>query len=68
MISNARIKLLSIASYNNGRNLSAKKLFRSKEVGNNSIVDDVIDANRLLHKPKAEGEKGERPNHLVVIK
>lgn len=71
---NAGIKPLSIASYNHlgnndGRNLSAEKQFRSKEISKSSVVDDMVAANHLLFRPKAEGEKkGEHPNHLVVIK
>ena len=72
---NAGIKPLSIASYNHlgnndGRNLSAEKQFRSKEISKSSVVDDMVDANRLLYKapaPGAEG-KGEHPDHIVVIK
>ncbi|PVF97206.1 putative myo-inositol 1-phosphate synthase [Serendipita vermifera] len=71
---NAGIKPLSIASYNHlgnndGRNLSAEKQFKSKEISKSSVVDDMVGANHLLYKPKGEGEKkGEHPNHLVVIK
>ncbi|KAG8840821.1 Myo-inositol-1-phosphate synthase [Serendipita sp. 405] len=71
---NAGIKPLSIASYNHlgnndGRNLSAEKQFRSKEISKSSVVDDMVGANHLLFKPKTESEeKGEHPNHLVVIK
>ena len=71
---NAGIKPLSIASYNHlgnndGRNLSAERQFRSKEISKSSVVDDMVAANHLLYKPPAPGEKkGEHPNHLVVIK
>ena len=71
---NAGIKPLSIASYNHlgnndGRNLSAERQFRSKEISKSSVVDDMVGANHLLYKPPAPGEKkGEHPNHLVVIK
>ena len=71
---NAGIKPLSIASYNHlgnndGRNLSAEKQFKSKEISKSSVVDDMVGANHLLYRPKGEGdEKGEHPNHLVVIK
>lgn len=71
---NAGIKPLSIASYNHlgnndGRNLSAERQFRSKEISKSSVVDDMVAANHLLYKPAAPGEKkGEHPNHLVVIK
>lgn len=75
---NAGIKPLSIASYNHlgnndGRNLSAEKQFRSKEISKSSVVDDMVNANRLLYKPVVgikgvpEG-KGEHPDHIVVIK
>ncbi|KAG6816597.1 hypothetical protein H0H87_004823, partial [Tephrocybe sp. NHM501043] len=72
---NAGIKPLSIASYNHlgnndGHNLSAERQFRSKEISKSSVVDDMVDANRLLYKAPAEGEKGkgEHPDHIVVIK
>ncbi|KAF5385782.1 hypothetical protein D9615_002209 [Tricholomella constricta] len=53
---NAGIKPLSIASYNHlgnndGHNLSAERQFRSKEISKSSVVDDMVDANRLLYKP-----------------
>ncbi|KAG6891010.1 hypothetical protein C0992_010983 [Termitomyces sp. T32_za158] len=72
---NAGIKPLSIASYNHlgnndGHNLSAERQFRSKEISKSSVVDDMVDANRLLYKAPAAGEKGkgEHPDHIVVIK
>lgn len=76
---NAGIKPLSIASYNHlgnndGRNLSAEKQFRSKEISKSSVVDDMVDANRLLYKAPEVGPKGvptgkgEHPDHIVVIK
>ncbi|KAF8058617.1 hypothetical protein FPV67DRAFT_510476 [Lyophyllum atratum] len=72
---NAGIKPLSIASYNHlgnndGHNLSAERQFRSKEISKSSVVDDMVDANRLLYKAPKEGtkEKGEHPDHIVVIK
>ncbi|KAJ7178571.1 hypothetical protein C8R43DRAFT_1117946 [Mycena crocata] len=76
---NAGIKPLSIASYNHlgnndGHNLSAERQFRSKEISKSSVVDDMVDANRLLYKapqvgPKGEAAgKGEHPDHIVVIK
>ncbi|PBK90369.1 Myo-inositol-1-phosphate synthase [Armillaria gallica] len=72
---NAGIKPLSIASYNHlgnndGHNLSAERQFRSKEISKSSVVDDMVNANRLLFKapePGTEG-KGEHPDHVVVIK
>ena len=76
---NAGIKPLSIASYNHlgnndGRNLSAEKQFKSKEISKSSVVDDMVDANRLLYKAPEIGPKGvsfgkgEHPDHIVVIK
>jgi len=76
---NAGIKPLSIASYNHlgnndGHNLSAEPQFKSKEISKSSVVDDMVDANRLLFKAPeldAKGQpigKGEHPDHIVVIK
>ncbi|KAK0446996.1 uncharacterized protein EV420DRAFT_1767650 [Desarmillaria tabescens] len=72
---NAGIKPLSIASYNHlgnndGHDLSAERQFRSKEISKSSVVDDMVNANRLLFKaPQAGVEgKGEHPDHAVVIK
>ncbi|KAI6046271.1 hypothetical protein EDC04DRAFT_2887951 [Pisolithus marmoratus] len=75
---NAGIKPLSIASYNHlgnndGHNLSAEPQFKSKEISKSSVVDDMVNANRLLYKPPAPGAtgkaaKGEHPDHIVVIK
>ncbi|KZP20074.1 Myo-inositol-1-phosphate synthase [Athelia psychrophila] len=76
---NAGIKPLSIASYNHlgnndGHNLSSERQFRSKEISKSTVVDDMVDANRLLYKAPeiaAKGEKqgkGEHPDHIVVIK
>ncbi|EDR07723.1 uncharacterized protein LACBIDRAFT_190813 [Laccaria bicolor S238N-H82] len=76
---NAGIKPLSIASYNHlgnndGHNLSAERQFRSKEISKSSVVDDMVDANRLLYKAPEIGPKGvpvgkgEHPDHIVVIK
>lgn len=76
---NAGIKPLSIASYNHlgnndGRNLSAERQFKSKEISKSSVVDDMVDANRLLYKAPEVGPKGvalgkgEHPDHIVVIK
>lgn len=64
---NAGIKLTSIASYNHlgnndGKNLSSQKQFRSKEISKSNVVDDMVDANRLLYA------EGEHPDHTVVIK
>jgi myo-inositol-1-phosphate synthase len=75
---NAGIKPLSIASYNHlgnndGHNLSAEPQFKSKEISKSSVVDDMVNANRLLYKAPAPGAKGkdakgEHPDHIVVIK
>jgi len=63
----AGIKPASIVSYNHlgnndGKNLSAPKCFRSKEISKSNVVDDMVDANQILY------EKGEHPDHVVVIK
>ncbi|KAJ6582634.1 Myo-inositol-1-phosphate synthase-domain-containing protein, partial [Mycena vulgaris] len=74
----AGIKPLSIASYNHlgnndGHNLSAEPQFKSKEISKSSVVDDMVDANRLLYKAPEVGPKGvatgkgEHPDHIVVI-
>ncbi|KIJ52571.1 hypothetical protein M422DRAFT_156269 [Sphaerobolus stellatus SS14] len=80
---NAGIKPLSIASYNHlgnndGHNLSADAQFKSKEISKSSVVDDMVESNRLLYKTAeqlaasgktAKGDKkGEHPDHIVVIK
>jgi myo-inositol-1-phosphate synthase len=70
------MKPLSIASYNHlgnndGHNLSAEPQLKSKEISKSSVVDDMVDANRLLYKapgPGVKGAKGEHPDHIVVIK
>jgi len=63
----AGIKPVSIVSYNHlgnndGKNLSSPSQFRSKEISKANVVDDMVDSNRILYK------KGERPDHVVVIK
>jgi len=63
----AGIKPLAITSYNHlgnndGKNLSAPKQFRSKEISKSNVVDDMVDSNQILYKP------GEHPDHTVVIK
>ncbi|KAF9524988.1 hypothetical protein CPB83DRAFT_909515 [Crepidotus variabilis] len=76
---NAGIKPLSIASYNHlgnndGHNLSAERQFKSKEISKSSVVDDMVESNRLLYKAPQLGPKGvpigkgEHPDHVVVIK
>ena len=47
---------------NDGLNLSSPNCFRSKEISKSNVVDDIVNSNRLLY------EKGEHPDHLVVIK
>ena len=63
----AGIKPVAIASYNHlgnndGKNLSAPKQFRSKEISKSNVVDDMVESNRILYEP------GEKPDHVVVIK
>merc|ERR1712203_712572 len=63
----AGIKPTSIVSYNHlgnndGKNLSAPQCFRSKEISKSNVVDDMVDSNGILY------EKGEHPDHVVVIK
>jgi len=64
---NAGIKPTSIVSYNHlgnndGKNLSAPRQFRSKEISKASVVDDMVASNPLLYK------EGEHPDHVIVIK
>lgn len=63
----AGIKPTSIVSYNHlgnndGKNLSAPSQFRSKEISKSNVVDDMVLSNNILY------EKGEHPDHVVVIK
>lgn len=63
----AGLKPVSIVSYNHlgnndGKNLSAPKQFRSKEISKSNVVDDMVESNNILY------EKGEKPDHCVVIK
>jgi len=63
----AGLKIASIVSYNHlgnndGKNLSSPAQFRSKEITKASVVDDVVEGNRILYKP------GEKPDHCIVIK
>jgi myo-inositol-1-phosphate synthase len=63
----AGIKPTSIVSYNHlgnndGKNLSAPKQFRSKEISKSNVVDDMVESNEILYEPN------ERPDHCVVIK
>ncbi|XP_013614437.1 PREDICTED: inositol-3-phosphate synthase-like [Brassica oleracea var. oleracea] len=63
----AGIKPTSIVSYNHlgnndGMNLSAPQTFRSKEISQSNVVDDMVASNGILF------ESGEHPDHVVVIK
>lgn len=63
----AGIKPVSIVSYNHlgnndGKNLSSPSQFRSKEISKANVVDDMVESNNILY------EKGEKPDHVVVIK
>ena len=63
------IKPVSIVSYNHlgnndGKNLSAPKQFRSKEISKSNVVDDMVASNGVLYDHGA----GEHPDHTVVIK
>jgi len=63
----AGIKPTSIVSYNHlgnndGKNLSAPKQFRSKEISKSNVVDDMVASNKILY------EEDEHPDHCVVIK
>jgi len=63
----AGIKPTSIVSYNHlgnndGKNLSAPQQFRSKEISKSNVVDDMVASNPILY------QKGEHPDHCVVIK
>ena len=48
--------------YTAGKNLSAPKQFRSKEISKSNVVDDMVASNGLLF------DEGEKPDHVVVIK
>lgn len=63
----AGLKPVSIVSYNHlgnndGKNLSAEKQFRSKEISKSNVVDDMVASNQILYQP------GDHPDHCVVIK
>lgn len=63
----AGLKPTSIVSYNHlgnndGKNLSAPKQFRSKEISKSNVVDDMVASNRVLY------QDNEHPDHVVVIK
>jgi len=65
---------------NDGRNLSSERQFKSKEISKASVVDDCTAANHLLYKRAVPGatkktvdgkvvaDKGEHPDHCIVIK
>ncbi|CAN6865928.1 unnamed protein product [Brassica oleracea var. botrytis] len=55
----------SIVSYNHlgnndGMNLSAPQTFRSKEISQSNVVDDMVASNGILF------ESGEHPDHVVI--
>ncbi|VDL75733.1 unnamed protein product [Nippostrongylus brasiliensis] len=61
------LKPESIVSYNHlgnndGKNLSEARQFRSKEISKSSVVDDMVEANKILYPT------GEKPDHCIVIK
>jgi len=63
----AGIKPQSIVSYNHlgnndGYNLQAEAQFQSKKITKSNVVDDMVNANRILYS------EGEHPDHEVVIK
>merc|ERR1711920_509706 len=65
----AGIKPESIVSYNHlgnndGKNLSAPKQFRSKEISKSNVVDDMVCSNPILFPKKLQ----DAPDHCVVIK
>lgn len=65
----AGIKPISIALYNHlgnndGYNLSAPQQFKSKEISKSSVVDDIIDSNKILYNE----ESGSDIDHCIVIK
>lgn len=65
----AGIKPVSIVSYNHlgnndGKNLSAQKCFRSKEISKSNVVDDMVASNGIMF----DLENNEHPDHTVVIK
>merc|ERR1711959_711787 len=47
---------------NDGKNLQAPQTFRSKEISKSNVVDDMVNSNAILYKPR------EHPDHVVVIK
>merc|ERR1712166_1226089 len=49
---------------NDGKNLSAPKQFRTKEIPKSNVVDDMVASNGLMYDLK----NNEHPDHTVVIK
>jgi len=69
---NAGIKTLLISSCNHlgnddGCNLNSQAQFKSKEISKSSVIDEMVDANRLLYMAtdKSVGEEGERLDHTI---
>lgn len=65
----AGIKPVSIASYNHlgnndGYNLSSNEQFRSKEISKGSVIDDIVESNKILYNK----ELGDKVDHCIVIK
>ncbi|PAV70954.1 hypothetical protein WR25_20929 [Diploscapter pachys] len=61
------LKPESIVSYNHlgnndGKNLSEARQFRSKEISKSSVVDDMVESNRILYP------ESKNPDHTIVIK
>ncbi|PAV75188.1 hypothetical protein WR25_12141 [Diploscapter pachys] len=61
------LKPESIVSYNHlgnndGKNLSEARQFRSKEISKSSVVDDMVESNRILYP------ESKKPDHTIVIK
>lgn len=61
------LKPESIVSYNHlgnndGKNLSEQRQFRSKEISKSSVVDDMVQSNKILYPD------GKKPDHCIVIK
>jgi len=78
---NSGIKPQSIVSYNHlgnndGKNLSAPKQFKSKEISKSNVVDDMVCSNNILYNnnnnnsnnENKEHKEKEKPDHTVVIK
>ena len=68
----AGIKPLSITSYNhlgnnNGHNLGAEPQFKSKEISKSSVVDNMVEVNRLLYNPPFLVARTRRPRASTLI-